>query len=297
MVESVQVFDDMSEQAKFTKIDDGSRSKTINIKLKKDRNKGFFGRALAGYGSKDRYEGNFSFNKFNGNNRVSVLFNGNNINKQGFSFNDIISAMGGFGGFGGGGGGGGGVSMAFTGGGGGGGGFGGGGGGGATMITMGRGGGGGFGGGGGGGNTGIIRSLSTGLNLSNEWGGGKTKFTGSYFFSDNRPLQEQTVLRQTFFANDSSANQSRSTRSDNINQNHRINIRFEHQFDSLTSILYTPSVTLQHSDNYNMDSSSTLSKTPLASFLAIQSNTQNTNVRDGYNVNNNVLLRRKFTKV
>ena len=298
MVESVQVFDDMSEQAKFTKIDDGSRSKTINIKLKKDRNKGFFGRALAGYGSKDRYEGNFSFNKFNGNNRVSVLFNGNNINKQGFSFNDIISAMGGFGGFGGGGGsgGGGGVSMTFTGGGGGGGFGGGGGGGGATMITMGRGGGGGFGGGGGG-NTGIIRSLSTGLNLSNEWGGGKTKFTGSYFFSDNRPLQEQTVLRQTFFANDSSANQSRSTRSDNINQNHRINIRFEHQFDSLTSILYTPSVTLQHSDNYNMDSSSTLSKTPLASFLAIQSNTQNTNVRDGYNVNNNVLFRRKFTKV
>ena len=296
MVESVQVFDDMSEQAKFTKIDDGSRSKTINIKLKKDRNKGFFGRALAGYGSKDRYEGNLSFNKFNGNNRVSVLFNGNNINKQGFSFNDIISAMGGFSGFGGGGGGGGGVMITMgSGGGGGGGGFGGGGGG-APMISMGRGGGGGFGGGGGG-NTGIIRSLSTGLNLSNEWGAGKTKFTGSYFFSDNRPLQEQTVLRQTFFANDSSANQSRSTRSDNINQNHRINIRFEHQFDSLTSILYTPSVTLQHSDNYSIDSSSTISKTPLASFLAIQSNTENTNVRDGYNINNNVLFRRKFTKV
>jgi hypothetical protein len=296
MVESVQVFDDMSEQAKFTKIDDGSRSKTINIKLKKDRNKGFFGRALAGYGSKDRYEGNLSFNKFNGNNRVSVLFNGNNINKQGFSFNDIISAMGGFSGFGGGGGGGGGVMITMgSGGGGGGGGFGGGGGG-APMISMGRGGGGGFGGGGGG-NTGIIRSLSTGLNLSNEWGAGKTKFTGSYFFSDNRPLQEQTVLRQTFFANDSSANQNRSSRSDNINQNHRINIRFEHQFDSLTSILYTPSVTLQHSDNYNMDSSSTLSKTPLASFLAIQTNTENTNVRDGYNINNNILFRRKFTKV
>ena len=48
MVESVQVFDDMSDQAKFTKIDDGSRTKTINIKLKKDRNKGYFGRALAG---------------------------------------------------------------------------------------------------------------------------------------------------------------------------------------------------------------------------------------------------------
>ena len=49
MVESVQVFDDMSEQAKFTKIDDGSKTKAVNIKLKKDRNKGVFGRALAGY--------------------------------------------------------------------------------------------------------------------------------------------------------------------------------------------------------------------------------------------------------
>ena len=101
MVESVQVFDDMSEQAKFTKIDDGSKQKAVNIKLKKDKNKGIFGRALlaGGYGDGDRYEGNLSFNKFNGNQRLSVLFNANNINKQGFSFSDIISSMGGFSGF------------------------------------------------------------------------------------------------------------------------------------------------------------------------------------------------------
>ncbi|MFZ9387806.1 MAG: carboxypeptidase regulatory-like domain-containing protein, partial [Chitinophagaceae bacterium] len=118
MVESIQVFDDMSDQAKFTKIDDGSRTKTLNIKLKKDKNKGVFGRALAAGGSDNRYEANLSFNRFKGDKRVSVLFNANNINKQGFSFSDIISSMGGFGGFGGG-----------RGGGGGGGGFGGGGGG------------------------------------------------------------------------------------------------------------------------------------------------------------------------
>jgi hypothetical protein len=180
MVESVQVFDDMSEQSKFTKIDDGSRSKTINIKLKKDRNKGYFTRALAGAGSNDRFEGNLSFNNFNGNKRFSVLFNTNNINKQGFSFNDIISTMGGFSGFGGGGGG-----------------FGGGG---MQIVTMGRtGGGGGFGGGGfGGQNTGIIRSLSSGLNFNNEWAG-KAKFTGSYFFSGSRPVQEQNTLLHNFF--------------------------------------------------------------------------------------------------
>lgn len=292
MVESVQVFDDMSEQSKFTKIDDGSRSKTINIKLKKDRNKGFFTRALAGAGSNDRFEGNLSFNNFNGNKRFSVLFNTNNINKLGFSFNDIISTMGGFSGFGGGGGGFGGGGGGF---GGGGGGFGGGGGGGMQIVTMGRGGGGG-GFGGGGQNTGIIRSLSSGLNFNNEWAG-KAKFTGSYFFSDSRPVQEQTTLRQTFFVNDSTAYQNRTSRSDNLNQNHRFNVRFEYQFDSLTSILYTPQLTLQHSDNLSYDSSLTTSQTPTRSYTAIRTNSQNSNVRDGVNFNNNILFRRKFKKI
>jgi hypothetical protein len=150
MVESIQVFDDMSDQAKFTKIDDGSRSKTINIQLKKDKNKGVFGRALVAGGSNDRYEGNLSFNKFNNNQRISVLFNGNNINKQGFSFSDIISSMGGGGNFGGG-----------RGGGGGGGNFGG------MQAIGGRGGISSFFGGSG--STGIIQSLSTGINYSDLW--------------------------------------------------------------------------------------------------------------------------------
>jgi hypothetical protein len=105
MIESVQVFDDMSDQAKFTKIDDGSRAKTINIKLKKDKRKGYFGRAMAGYGTEDTYESSIMFNRFNGDRRISILGAANNINKQGFSFSDIVSSMGGFGSRNGGGGG------------------------------------------------------------------------------------------------------------------------------------------------------------------------------------------------
>src|SRR3954469_7050063 len=97
MIESVQVFDDMSDQAKFTKIDDGSRAKTINIKLKKDKRQGYFGRAMGGYGSDDRFDGSLSFNRFNGDRRISLLAAANNVNKQGFSFSDIVSSMGGFG--------------------------------------------------------------------------------------------------------------------------------------------------------------------------------------------------------
>ena len=97
MIESIQVFDDMSDQAKFTKIDDGSRAKTINIKLKKDKRQGYFGRIMGGYGSDERYESTISFNKFNGDQRWSIVGGSNNINKSTFSFNDVVTQAGGFG--------------------------------------------------------------------------------------------------------------------------------------------------------------------------------------------------------
>jgi hypothetical protein len=110
-------------------------------------------------------------------------------------------------------------------------------------------------------------------------------------------VQEQNTLRQTFFVNDSTAFQNRTSRSDNLNQNHRFNVRFEYQIDSLTSILYTPQLTLQHSDNLSYDSSLTTSQTPTRSYTAIRTNSQNSNVRDGMNFNNNILFRRKFKKI
>src|SRR4029453_13944443 len=106
---------------------DGSRAKTINIKLKKDKKQGYFGRVMGGYGTDDRYETSLSFNAFKGDRRISIVGGSNNINKSTFNFNDIVSIMGG-GANRGGGGGGGMQTVSFGGGGGtrgGGGGFGG----------------------------------------------------------------------------------------------------------------------------------------------------------------------------
>lgn len=273
MVESVQVFDDMSDQAKFTQMDDGNRTKTLNIKLKKDRNRGYFGRALAGYGDNNRYEGNFSINKFAGDERISLLFNANNINKQGFSFSDVISSMGGFSGFGGGGGGGremmGGMQIR--------------GGGMAAML-----------GGGGMGGTGLIKSLSTGVNYTNQWSN-KIKLTGSYFLSNSNTLQEQDIFRRTTFA-DSTVSLDRRRLSENKNMNHRFNVRFEYQIDSMNSILYTPSLTFQNSESFNNDTSFNISQTPLEQFLSVTARTNNQNKRDGYSWSNNLLYRHKFRK-
>ncbi len=289
MVESIQVFDDMSDQAKFTNIDDGSRSKTINIKLKKNMNKGYFGRALVGGGGdKGRYEGNLSLSKFKGDQRISLLFNANNINKQGFSFNDIISTMGGFGGFGGGGAMGGGGGMMVMGG--------GGGRGGGGMVMM-----GGMGGGFGGGSSGLIRSLSTGLNYTDLWAS-KVKVTGSYFFSNTNTTQEQSRLRRTTYKinasnQDSVVTLNRNSLSENQNQNHRFNLRLEYQIDSANSILYTPSLTLQHSENWSNDTSFNRTQLPLSEYLSLVSRSNNTNERNGFNWNNNFLYRHKFGKI
>lgn len=72
MVESVQLYDKASDQASFTGIDDGEKTKTLNIKLKEDKKNGYFGKAQGGYGTKDFYQGQAMFNKFWGKKKFSA---------------------------------------------------------------------------------------------------------------------------------------------------------------------------------------------------------------------------------
>jgi len=293
MVESVQVYDDMSDQAKFTKIDDGSRQKTINIKLKKDRKKGLFGKINAGIGTDGRYDESLSANSFYGPRQISIIGAGNNVNKQGFSLNDVISSMGGFGGM---------AAAAGGNSGGGGGGFGGGGFGGAgsQMVATTRtgtalNGGGAFGlGNATGGNT---TSWSGGVNYRDTWSK-KVEANGSYFFAHTDNVVDQHSYTQSFFPNDSIANQTDNLSSVNRNQNHRFNFRIEYQIDSLNSILYTPSFTIQNSSGHSDDSLYTISQSPKFNegYLALIGRNYNSTDREGYNINNNVLYRRKLNK-
>lgn len=264
MIESVQVFDDMSDQAKFTRIDDGSRAKTINIKLKKDKRKGYFGRAVAGVGTDGRYESSLTFNRFNGDRKLSVVAASNNLNKQGFNFNDIVGNMGGFGARGGFGGGGGGFRMG-------------------GVPGVGSSGG------------GITRNTSAGINYADKWGT-KMDVGGSYFYSNSDTRSERSSLRQSFFSNDSVTYQDQFTVSRNKNQNHRVNLRMEYYIDSMNSLLYTPTFTVQHSESESRDTISTRAIKPGLDFLALKGATRNANERDGISLNNNLLFRHKFKK-
>ena len=263
MIESVQVYDDMSDQAKFTRIDDGSRAKTMNIKLKKNRRKGYFGRAIAAGGDNDRYQSNLTFNRFDDNRRISFIGSSNNINKQGFNFSDIVTNMGGFNGGGGGRGAGGGVRAGS-----------------GNFGT---------------GATGINRATSAGLNYTDKIGT-KLDITGSYFYSNSENRNSGSSLRQTFFPKDSVTYLSDQNESVSMNENHRFNLRAEYYIDSMNSLLYTPSLTFQHSTNSRYDTSFTRTTQPGLDFISLSGLNKNTNERDGISLDNNLLYRRRFQK-
>jgi len=88
MVDKVQVYDKKSDQATFTGIDDGQKTKTINIKLKEDKKNGYFGKAEAGAGSDGYYEGQLLFNKFTAKQKFSAYATVGNDGKIGLGWQD-----------------------------------------------------------------------------------------------------------------------------------------------------------------------------------------------------------------
>lgn len=88
MVDKVQLYEKMSDQATFTGVDDGERSQTINIKLKEDSKRGYFGKIDVGGGTNEMHEGQAMFNRFNNKQRFSVYGNLANTGKTGLSWQD-----------------------------------------------------------------------------------------------------------------------------------------------------------------------------------------------------------------
>ncbi|WP_257669033.1 outer membrane beta-barrel family protein [Parapedobacter tibetensis] len=88
MVDKVQLYDKRSDQAEFTGIDDGERAKTLNIKLKEDKKKGYFGKVDAGAGTNEMYQGQAMFNRFDNKQRFSVFGTLGNTGRTGLSRQD-----------------------------------------------------------------------------------------------------------------------------------------------------------------------------------------------------------------
>jgi hypothetical protein len=219
IIDKIQVFDKLSDQAQLTGFDDGNTTKAINIVTKANMRNGNFGRVYAGFGTNDRYSagGNVSF--FNGERRISFIGLMNNVNLQNFQSQDLLG----------------------------------------VTSTGNRGGGGqrgGRGGGGGGNNfsvgqqNGIAVTNSLGVNYSDAWSK-KVDVTGSYFFNNSTTSNNQTVNQQNIITKDTSNYYDENTLSDNINYNNRVNFRLTYKIDSSNRILVTSNLNFQRNNSAN----------------------------------------------
>jgi len=88
VVDKVQVYDKKSDQAEFTGIDDGEKTKTINLQLKENMKKGIFGKADAGGGSDGYFQEQLMLNAFKGKRQLSAFGIASNTDKVGLGWSE-----------------------------------------------------------------------------------------------------------------------------------------------------------------------------------------------------------------
>lgn len=269
VIDKIQVFDRLSDQAAFTGFDDGNSTKSINIVTKGGMRNGQFGRIFAGAGTDGRYQAGGNVSLFKNNRRLSIVGLSNNINQQNFATQDLL-----------------GVTSSSTGG------NRGGGRGGP------RGGGGNNFGGNNGGNflvgqqNGISNTNAIGLNYSDTWGK-KVEVSGSYFFNNNNNSNDQQSNSTYFLTTGRNQLYDEMTLSRSNNYNHRLNLRIEYKIDSFNSISITPSLSFQK----NMSLTNIQGYNSYSDAEAISRSINSTdNSSNGYNIGNNILYRHAFRK-
>jgi hypothetical protein len=95
LIKKVQISDTKTKKEELSGKNASSNNTSINLTIDKDKNKGFFGKFMGGYGTNDRYESSGLINYFKNKRKISVLISSNNINSTGFSMDEIFDNMGG----------------------------------------------------------------------------------------------------------------------------------------------------------------------------------------------------------
>ena len=273
VIDKIQVFDKKSDQSTFTGFDDGETSKTINIITRPNMRNGQFGKLYAGGGYEEKYQLGGNASLFDGDRRISLIGQSNNINTQNFATEDLLGVVGsnsgrrgrGFGGRGGGGRRGGGNFRR----------------GGGTSINdflvQQQG--------------GIATTHAFGINYSDQWSK-KTQVSGSYFFNwtDN---DSEEISRTEYITTESiSEFYNEQNVTNTKNGNHRLHFRLEHQIDSANSIIIRPRLSWQQ----NRGNSNTLANSSIGEELLQETNNEYRTDLWAVDFSNSILFRHRFAK-
>lgn len=263
-ISKIQIYDRKSDQAAFTGIDDGKREKTINLQLKEDYKKGYFGTLNGGAGTENRYALKGNVNKFTDKQQLSFLGMANNTNEQGFSIDDYINFNGGI------------QSFAS---------------GGQVRIVI-------------GGNNpssipintgqrmnGIMNSIGFGSNINQELSK-KTKMNGSYFFNRLDHNIIQNTDRLNFFQT-GDFNFNERSKQDNLNSNHKVNLILDHKIDTLNSFRSTTNANYTET---NRVMNSLTENTDLNGNILNKGERTNLTEGNSFQLNTDFLFRHRFKK-
>lgn len=261
IVDQVQVFDEQSETSRFTGVDDGEREKTINLSLKEDKSKGWFGNFEAGYGTDNRYNGKGNINRFNEKMQFSTLGRLNNVNEQAFTIQDYFELMGG-------------MSAVLSGG---------------LMINPSelgislngddR-------------KQGFLSTGSFGSNLNYDFSK-KTDLSLNYFYNSFDKEEDRTLNRNSFLEEGQFFNTDETSLRETINRNHRLNARMKHEIDSTQNIQLRLNMGL----NDRIADRQSFQETFLNGQIFQNSSDQENNAtNDNHDWNANALYRKRFAK-
>lgn len=267
-INKVQVFNGKTEQAKATGVDDGKREKTMNLELKDSHKKGGFGKAVAGVGTDSRLEGKVSYNRFDEKQQFAVLGFGNNTNQSGIARNDYQDFKG---------------SQSFN-----------WGDDGDFGFSSGR-----YYGGdditiqpnwGGQGSEGFTKNWAGGANYNFDTK--KTKLSTSYFYNSTRSVTDVETSSENFLTNDSYITAGKN-KTLGFTGNHRPAFRFEHNIDSLNTLILISNSRINSGDNeYSSETQSYRN----ANMLTNRSDVKNLSDYNSFAMANLLLYRHKFKK-
>ena len=274
IIERIQVYDQASDQARFTGFLDGETSKTLNIITKASMRNGEFGKAYAGGGTDQTYNVGASINLFRPQSRTTILGQANNINIQNFSTSDLLGIT---------------TGAGRRGRGGGRGNAGGGGAGGAPQGAR-----------GGGGNTsdflvgqqpGISETRALGTNYSFD-NGGPFKVSASYFYNHSDNSANNTLFRNFTLPENAGQTYNELSLNQSTNTNHRVSGELEYKINERNSLIMRPRFTFQQNNGISLlEGFTDRNSNPLN-----ETTTLNSSELDAYNFANNLLWRHSFSK-
>lgn len=259
IINKVQISDTKTKKEELSGEKATSNNASINLTIDEDKNKGLFGKFMAGYGTDERYESSTLVNYFKNKRKISVLASSNNINSVGFSMDEIFDNMGG-----------------------------------GRSRSMYYNDNGSFGMNGmrfGAGNSGITQSDMVGLNYSDELIK-DFESSASYFYTDQHSRNSNRTNQLNFLPTGNFTTESVSeAKSDRFG--HNLNVELEYKIDSVTSVLLIPKLT--KSMGKDKDSSFQESRDENEALLN-ESRSESFNDSDGTTFTNSIIFNRSLNK-